>query len=88
MDNMEGTTKTGFHYEVSEDRLNNYELLEAIAELEENTLILPKIVNLLLGKKQADALKDHVRTEEGFVPADKLEPEIEDILLNNKEIKN
>ena len=49
---IKGKTSSGFEYEIAEGSLNNYELLESISELDENTLVLPKVVNLLLGKEQ------------------------------------
>lgn len=85
---ISGKTKSGFKYSVAEERLNNYELLEAIGELEENPLILTKVVDLLLGKEQKKELKDHVRTEDGLVPTDKLSDEITEIFQSQSEIKN
>ena len=57
---IKGKTKSGFSYELDKERLNNYELLEAIEELEENPLVLSRVVNLLLGKEQTKKLKDHL----------------------------
>ena len=39
---IKGTTSTGFDFEISQDRLNNYELVEAIAEVDTNPLVLPR----------------------------------------------
>ena len=52
---IKGKTKSGFSYELDKERLNNYELLEAIEELEENPLVLSRVVNLLLGKEQTNS---------------------------------
>lgn len=79
-------TKTGFKYTLDPKRLENYELVEAIAEVDENPLMVPKVVKLLLGN-QAEKLKDHVRDEEGFVSTEKLMAEIMDIFAN-KAVKN
>lgn len=79
-------TKTGFKYILDPKRLGNYELVEAIAEVDENPLMVPKVVKLLLGN-QAEKLKDHVRDEEGFVSTEKLMAEIMDIFAN-KAVKN
>lgn len=85
---IKGKTKSGFSYELDKDRLNNYELLEAIEELEENPLVLSRVVNLLLGKEQTKRLKDHLRTENGIVPTEKMSEEITEIFQNQGETKN
>ena len=59
--------------------LNNYELLEAISEVEESPLALPRVIKLLLGDNKAKALKNHVRDDEGFVSSEKLSAEIMEI---------
>lgn len=85
---LQGTTKSGFAYEIEDERLNNYELVEAIGELEEYPVAISKVVNLLLGKKQAEDLKNHVRSEDGFVPSEKINEEIMDIFNAHGQIKN
>ena len=85
---IKGKTKSGFTYELDKERLNNYELLEAIEELEENPLVLSRVVNLLLGKEQTKKLKDHLRTENGIVPTEKMSEEITEIFQNQGETKN
>ena len=85
---IKGKTKSGFSFELDKDRLNNYELLEAIEELEENPLVLSRVVNLLLGKEQTKRLKDHLRTENGIVPTEKMSEEITEIFQNQGETKN
>lgn len=84
---IKGTTSTGFEFEISQDRLNNYELVEAIAEVDTNPLVLPRLLNLMLGP-QAKNLKDHVRTDEGLVPMEVLMSEVEEIFANQKPVKN
>ncbi|WP_067194759.1 hypothetical protein [Streptococcus sp. DD10] len=66
--------------------MENYELVEAIAEVDTNPLVLPKLIKLLLGS-QAEALKDHVRDEEGLVPMDKMSEEIKDIFASQEAVK-
>ena len=85
---IKGKTKSGFSYKLDKERLNNYELLEAIEELEENPLVLSRVVNLLLGKEQTKKLKDHLRTENGIVPTEKMSEEITEIFQNQGETKN
>ncbi|WP_281738480.1 hypothetical protein [Enterococcus dispar] len=85
---IKGVTESGFKYKLSEERLDNYELLESFAEMEESPLAMPRVLNLLLGKEQTGKLKEHVRTKDGFVPSDKLGAELQDIMLNNPKVKN
>ena len=85
---IKGKTKSGFEYAIPKENLNNYELVEIISEVEENPLLVPKVVSLLLGKGQSDKLKEHLRTESGIVPADKMGDEITEILNNHPEAKN
>ena len=85
---IKGKTKSGFEYKIPEENLNNYELIEVLGEIEENPLLLSKTVNLLLGKEQANKLKDHLRTKSGTVPTDKISEEIMEIFNNQKETKN
>ena len=86
---IKGKTKSGFEFEISKDVVNDYELVENLAELEENPLLLGKIVNQILGKEQTARLKDHVRNEKGIVPTDRMTQEIIEIFQNSgEEIKN
>lgn len=83
---IKGTTQNGFKFSIPKSRLDNYELLEMIGELEDNPLILPKVVNLILGKEQANQLKDSIRDKDGLVPADKMSSEIVSI-FNQSQLK-
>ena len=86
---IKGKTKTGFEYELNEKVLNNYELVENIAEIEENPLAITTIVKQLLGKDGTKRLKEHIRDENGIVTTDKMMKEIVDIFQNSgKETKN
>lgn len=85
---IKGKTTSGFEYEVTRARLENYELIEVLSEVDQNPLLLPKTVNLLLGKEQTEKLKDHLRDEEGLVSADKISNEIMEIFKNQTETKN
>lgn len=75
---FKGTTKTGFTFDISMERMENYEVVETIVEIDENPLVLPRLLKLLLGDQVA-ALKDHVRGEDGMVPTHKLMDEVRDI---------
>lgn len=85
---IKGETSSGFKYQIPEENLNNYELVEVLGELEENPLLISKTVTLLLGKEQREKLKDHLRTEGGTVPTDRISEEIMEIFNSQKETKN
>ncbi|MGP1411476.1 hypothetical protein [Peptoanaerobacter stomatis] len=89
MDNntIKGVTKSGFEYELSKDRLNNFELIEIFAEVDNNPLLLPKALTLLLGAEQKQRLYDHLRTSDDIVPADLVGQEIAEI-FNSNQVKN
>ena len=73
---LKGTTKSGFPYEVSDEAMNDFELLEILAEVDKNPLLLPRLVNMLLGEEQKKAFLDHLRTDKGNVPIDVIGAEI------------
>lgn len=83
---FKGKTSTGFAFEITQERLDNYELLEAVAEVDKNPAVLPTVINLMLGDKAQD-LKDHVRTETGMVPTGKLMQEVEEIFKSRTDLK-
>ena len=86
---IKGKTSSGFRFEISKDVINDYELVENLGELEDNPLILGKIVRQILGKEQTSKLKDHIRNENGIVPTDKMTKEIIEIFKNaGEETKN
>lgn len=84
---MSGKTPSGFEYEIDDNTLNNYELMEKINELDENPLVLTKVVTMILGKEQTERLKDHIRLENGIVPVEKMSDEIMQI-FNSQPVKN
>ncbi|MCB5934496.1 hypothetical protein LI012_06465 [Caldibacillus thermoamylovorans] len=85
---IKGKTSSGFEYAIPEENLNNYELVEILGEIEENPLLISKVVKLLLGNEQAKKLKEHLRTKTGIVPMDKMSDEIMEIFESQKDTKN
>ena len=62
-------TKDGFAVELSEEALDNVELLDALAAVQDSDVLsLGRTIRLLMGKAQAKKLYDHLRTEDGRVP--------------------
>nr|DAR83756.1 MAG TPA: hypothetical protein [Caudoviricetes sp.] len=88
MKKLTGVTKSGFVYSILEKNVRNYELVEALGELETNPLALPRVMNLLLGKEQAQKLKDHLRDEDGVVDTEQITSELKNIFESQKRLKN
>ena len=82
-----GKTKTNFEYNIDKKILNDYELLEEIDNLGKNPVVIIKLLRRLLKEEQLEKLKEHIRNEEGMVPIDKMEKELEDIFNGINEIK-
>ena len=81
---LKGKTESGFEYEVSDAAMNDYELVEILAEVDTNPLLLPRLVKKLLGDKQKNKLLDHLRTKDGNVPIDLISAEIMEIFQSGK----
>ena len=84
---LKGKTSTGFNFSIPKDTLDNYELVEALGDIDTNPLAITKVVNLLLGEEQKDKLKEHVRNKQGVVTSTALMGEIEDIFKTQSEVK-
>ena len=83
---LKGKTNTGFQYEFDEKILKNYELVELLAEVDNDPLVLPKIFKMLLGDR-VEELKDHVRDADGVVDIEKMLTEFQDIFSTQAELK-
>lgn len=87
MENTKGQTSSGFKYNIASENLEDMEILELFAQLEDNGLLLPKILDNLLGEEQKKKLYDHVRTKNGKVPISEVSKELEEIFSHNA-VKN
>lgn len=79
-------TSSGFECDLNENSIDDAELLELIADLDDdNIMAFPRLCRKLLGAEK-EKLYDHIRTEDGRVPYEALNAEIADILhgLNAK----
>ena len=78
-----GKTKSGFEYKIEKSVLDNMELVDAIAEMDENMTMISKVVRLILPADQRCALYDHLRTEKGNVPIMAVSEEVAEIFRNS-----
>lgn len=86
---IKGKTISGFEYEIEDEALDDYELLELLCELDSgNVTGTGKAISLLLGSAQKEALKEHCRTESGRVSTTKMLTEFSEILNSSKSGKN
>ncbi len=83
------TTKSGFCLEIEEERLNNMELLDALAALDEGDITaLSTALRLLLTREQKKALYDHLRTPGGTVPIEAVTETLQEIFESSQPAKN
>lgn len=81
-----GKTDSGFEFTLEEEVLDNYELLETLAEIDKgNYGKLTEMTTLLLGEEQKDSLKEHVRNDKGKISIKKMMDEISEIFKSAKE---
>lgn len=85
---VKGKTTAGFEYQVDPDALNDMELMESLAEVDANPLLLPKVIRAVLGDAQKKAFYDHYRNEAGKVPVDVISAAFVEILSANNQGKN
>ena len=86
---ISGVTKNGFAFEITAERADNMELIDALADIDDgNLLAVSKVLTLLLGPEQKKKMYDFVRTEDGIVSAQTVSEMIVEILATKKETKN
>lgn len=84
-----GKTESGFEFTIEDEALDDYELLEALCDVDHgNAGMLPLIVTHLLGEEQKENLKNHIRKENGRVSASKMIEEVIEIFHANDQGKN
>lgn len=86
--NIKGKTLSGFEFELNPDTLNDYELLENMAEVEDNPIKAPAVIERILGKDQKNRLLDHVRGKDGVAKIDAVMDEFTSIFNVASELKN
>ena len=83
------TTKDGFVIEIDEEAFDDMEVVDMLADLESNALLLPKLLKKTLGDKGKKDLYDFVRNDKGRVPSGKAMSLFEEVMtLAGEETKN
>ena len=82
---LKGKTSTGFEYEISDDALGDWEITEALVDIDDGKYSAAvKVIRLLLGADQAKKLKEHCRDKEsGRVTQKAMFSELADILSSS-----
>lgn len=82
-------TKSGFKCTIDDVVLDDMRLVELIAGLENNPLLLPPLITKLLGEEGKEKLYAHLETKDGRVPTSALEADISEIItaLGEDEVK-
>lgn len=84
-----GKTESGFEFELEDDVLDDYELLEVLNELNKGGyLALADLTDKLLGAEQKERLKEHIRKDTKKVSSKKMMDEIMQIFNAVNELKN
>lgn len=76
---VQGTTKSGFAFEIESDILDDMELMDQVVECDTNPAALSRVIKMVLGEGQRKALYDHLRDERGKVPVKAVGEAITDI---------
>lgn len=78
MEKEKGRTKSGFEFEIDRGAID-MELLDELADMQDNPALTGRVLARLLGKDQKRALYDHIRDENGRVPIGRAAAELVDI---------
>ena len=85
---MNGVTKSGFAYEITDERADNYEVVKTLrAWIGGDVFALFALPRLLLGPEGEMALEEHCRGENGVISKNAMIREIREI-LETKPVKN
>ncbi len=77
---VKGTTTSGFCFDLPADAIDNMELVDALADAQDdNPIAISRVCRLLLGEGVRKALYAHLRTPEGRVPVEAVSREILEI---------
>lgn len=86
---IRGKTNSGFEFEIDEEELDDYELLEMLCDIDKGDVTkITDAAKKILGNEQLKELKEHVRDEKGKVSVSKMMKEIEEVLSSNSRGKN
>lgn len=88
----EGKLTNGFEYKIDDDRFDDYEMFEKLCAIdrdENNISMIIEVFRELLGDKQYDALKEHLRNKKGRISTAAMVDALHELLESDDEdLKN
>lgn len=82
-----GTLDSGFEFEIDETRLDDMRFLEDLAAMDENPLLMPRVIEKMLGKEQKERLYTHLE-KDGKVSIADFSAAISEIFEKSSKLKN
>ena len=80
---VKGKTKTGFEFELDNELIDDYEVLEMYEDIKETGLGVRKLLTRLIGEDGYNRLKEHCRKKDGTISAKRIGHEMNDIMSTN-----
>ena len=77
---IRGKTESGFEFNVAEKLADDFEFLELLGDFSENPLMASKLADKMLGREQKEALKEHLRGEDGRIKTSDMFRELTEII--------
>lgn len=74
---IKGTTKSGFAFELNEELMDDFELVELYAKVDQNIIFIGQLAEKLLGSEQKKALMEHLRKDGKIKTSDMLNALVE-----------
>lgn len=81
---IRGKTKSGFAYELDENCMDDMEIIDVLAKVQDgDPIACSHLIDKMLGTEGKKALYDHLRTEDGRVPIKAFVDELGEILASS-----
>lgn len=89
---INGKTTSGFEFEVDERMLKDMRFVRVFREWQKNNFAQADVLDYMLGKDGAAKLEEHLADKDGYVDAQKVADEMDEILEivqeKNHNVKN
>lgn len=82
-----GTLDSGFEFEIDEAKIDDMRFLEDLAAMDENPLLMPRVIERMLGKEQKERLYTHLE-KDGKVSISDFSAAISEIFEKSSKLKN
>lgn len=88
---VKGKLKNGFDIIIEDENLDDFEVLEALCDIDEDSSNITKIIFVykrLLGEEQYGKLKEHMRNKSGKISTTEMAATLDEIINMGDETKN